>query len=128
VLILLAAIGCALGGILRYLGMTWIARLLGERFPWGTLVVNAVGSFLLGLILGADLTARESWLSFDGAYAFAAIGFCGGLTTFSTFSLQTLTLVSEQAWAKALANVLGSVLLCVFCVLSGYALAEGLTV
>lgn len=117
-----------MGGILRYLGMTWIARLLGERFPWGTLVVNAVGSFLLGLILGADLTARESWLSFDGAYAFAAIGFCGGLTTFSTFSLQTLTLVSEQAWAKALANVLGSVLLCVFCVLSGYALAEGLTV
>ena len=115
-----------MGGILRYLGMTLIVRFFGERFPWGTLVVNAVGSFLLGWVLGSGITVAESWLSFDGAYAFAAIGFCGGLTTFSTFSLQTLSIVSEQEWGKALANVLGSVLLCVLCVVSGYALGEGL--
>ena len=124
-LILLTAIGCAFGGICRYLGMTLVTRLLGERFPWGTLVVNAVGSFLLGLLFAVASGTESGWLSSDGAQVFAMIGFCGGLTTFSTFSLQTFSLVSEQAWGKALANLLGSVLLCVFCVVSGYALGEG---
>lgn len=126
-LILLTFIGCALGGVFRYLVTLLIARFFGEQFPWGTLVVNAVGSFLLGLVLGSGLSAKDVWLSSDSAYAFAALGFCGGLTTFSTFSLQTFSLVSDQAWGKALANILGSVLLCVFCVLSGYATGEGLT-
>lgn len=126
-LILLTAIGCAFGGVCRYFGMTLVNRFLGERFPWGALLVNAVGSFLLGLILGSGIVAGESWLSFDGAHAFAAIGFCGGLTTFSTFSLQTFSLFSEQAWGRMLANILCSVLLCVFCVLSGYAIGEGVT-
>lgn len=126
-LILLTFIGCALGGVLRYLGTLMIARFFGEVFPWGTLVVNAVGSFLLGLFLGSGFVAKELWLSSNGAYTFAALGFCGGLTTFSTFSLQTFSLISEQAWGKALANILGSVLLCVFCVFSGYAMGEGLS-
>ena len=125
--ILLTFIGCALGGVLRYLGTLLIARFFGEGFPWGTLVVNAVGSFLLGLFLASGFIAKELWLSSNGAYAFAALGFCGGLTTFSTFSLQTFSLISKQARGKALANILGSVLLCVFCVLSGYAMGEGLT-
>ena len=111
----------------RYLGTLMIARFFGEGFPWGTLVVNSIGSFLLGLFLGSGFVAKELWLSSNGAYAFAALGFCGGLTTFSTFSLQTFSLISKQAWGKALANILGSVLLCVFCVLSGYAMGEGLT-
>ena len=126
-LILLTFIGCALGGVLRYLGTLMIARFFGEVFPWGTLVINAVGSFLLGLFLGSGFVAKELWLSSNGAYTFAALGFCGGLTTFSTFSLQTFSLISEQAWGKALANILGSVLLCVFCVFSGYAMGEGLS-
>lgn len=126
-LILLTFIGCALGGVLRYLGTLMIARFFGEVFPWGTLVVNAVGSFLLGLFLGSGFVAKELWLSSNGAYTFAALGFCGGLTTFSTFSLQTFSLISKQAWGKALANILGSVLLCVFCVFSGYAMGEGLS-
>jgi CrcB protein len=113
--------------VFRYLGTLWIARFFGEGFPWGTLVVNVVGSFLLGLVLGSDSVAKDFWLSSGGAYAFAALGFCGGLTTFSTFSLQTFSLVSDQAWGKALANIVGSVALCVFCVLSGYAIGEGLT-
>ena len=125
-LILLTFIGCALGGVLRYLGTLMIARFFGEVFPWGTLVINAVGSFLLGLFLGSGFVAKELWLSSNG-YAFVALGFCGGLTTFSTFSLQTFSLISEQAWGKALANILGSVLLCVFCVFSGYAMGEGLS-
>ena len=126
-LILLTFIGCALGGVFRYLGILFIARFFGEPFPWGTLVVNAVGSFLLGLFLGSGFVAKELWLSSNGAYAFAALGFCGGLTTFSTFSLQTFSLISKQAWGKALANISGSVLLCVFCVFSGYAMGEGLS-
>lgn len=113
-----------MGGAVRYLGMTLVARLLGEGFPWGTLAVNALGSFLLGLSLGAGL-AEDSFFSMAGAHAFLALGFCGGLTTFSTFSLQTFGLVAEQARGKALGNMLGSVLLCVCCVLSGYALGEG---
>jgi len=127
VLILLTFIGCALGGVFRYLGTLWITRFFGEGFPWGTLVVNAVGSFLLGLVLGNGFVDKDVWLSSDGAYVFAALGFCGGLTTFSTFSLQTFSLVSDQAWGKALANIVGSVALCVFCVLSGYAMGEGFT-
>ena len=125
--ILLTFIGCALGGVFRYLGTLLIARFFGEGFPWGTLLVNAVGSFLLGLILGSGFEAKDVWLSSEATYAFAALGFCGGLTTFSTFSLEAFSLVSDQAWAKALANILGSVLLCVLCVLSGYAIVEGLT-
>ena len=126
-LILLTFIGCALGGVLRYLGTLMIARFFGEVFPWGTLVINAVGSFLMGLFLGSGFVAKELWLSSNGAYTFAALGFCGGLTTFSTFSLQTFSLISKQAWGKALANISGSVLLCVFCVFSGYAMGEGLS-
>ena len=102
-----------------------IARFFGESLPWGTLVVNAMGSFLLGLFLGSGLIAKELWLSSNGAFVLVALGFCGGLTTFSTFSLQTFSLISKQAWGKALANILGSVLLCIFCLLGGYAMGKG---
>ena len=111
----------------RYLGTLLIARFFGDVFPWGTLFVNAAGSFLLGLCLGSGFVAKELCLYSNGAYAFTSLGFCGGLTTFSTFSLQTFSLISKQALVKALANILGSVLLCVFCVLSGYVVGEDLT-
>lgn len=107
--------------------MTWVNRLCGEAFPWGTLTVNALGSFLLGLVLGAGVTPVDSWLSFQGTHAFLAIGFCGGLTTFSTFSLQTLNLVSKQQWGRVAANTFGSLGLCVLCAIAGYAISEGLT-
>lgn len=128
VLIFFTAIGCALGGILRYLLMTWVNRLCGEAFPWGTLAVNVLGSFLLGLVLGAGNTTADSWLTLQGAHAFSAIGFCGGLTTFSAFSLQTLNLVSKQQWGRVAANAFGSLALCALCAIAGYAISEGLTV
>ncbi len=111
----MSVIGCALGGIVRYLGTAFVARLAGGRFPWGTLAVNSIGSFLLGVLLGAGLTP-------EGTLAFLLLGFCGGLTTFSTFSLQTSSLISEKAWYTALSNILVSVVLCVLCVLCGYAI------
>lgn len=113
--------------MLRYVLMTGVTRIFGEVFPWGTLFVNALGSFLLGLVLGAGVTPADSWLSFEGAHAFAAVGFCGGLTTFSTFSLQTLTLVSSQQWGRVAGNAFGSLALCALCVISGYAISEGIS-
>ena len=113
--------------MLRYVLMTGVTRISGEAFPWGTLFVNALGSFLLGLVLGAGVNPADSWLSFEGAHAFAAVSFCGGLTTFSTFSLQTLTLVSSQQWGRVAANAFGSLALCALCVISGYAISEGIS-
>ncbi|HAV12086.1 MAG TPA: fluoride efflux transporter CrcB [Opitutae bacterium] len=127
VLILFTAIGCALGGIARYLITSWVTRQFGDGFPWGTLVVNVLGSFLLGCVLGAGISPADSWLSLQRAHAFAAIGFCGGLTTFSTFSLQTLNLVSRQQWGRVAANALGSLALCALCAIAGFMIMEGLT-
>ncbi|MGC6425286.1 MAG: fluoride efflux transporter FluC [Lentimonas sp.] len=126
-LILFTAIGCALGGIARYLLTSWVDRKCGDAFPWGTFVVNVLGSFLLGMVLGAGITPADSWLFFQGAHAFSAVGFCGGLTTFSSFSLQTLNLVSKQQWRRVAANAFGSLALCSLCAIAGYALTEGLT-
>ena len=84
---------------------------LGDRFPWDTLVVNSIGSFLLGALLGSDIAS-------GGIMSFLLLGFCGGLTTFSTFSFQTFSLVSKRAWYKALSNMILSVVpaYCVYCV------------
>lgn len=120
-LIVFVAIGCALGGVCRYLLASGVTRVLGEDFPWGTFVVNAVGSLLLGVLLGygvAELSAGKH------LHGFAAIGFCGGLTTFSTFSLQALTLVSQQRWKHVAAKVFGSLLICMALVWVGFELGE----
>jgi CrcB protein len=100
---------------------------VGERFPWGTLLVNGLGCFLLGGWIGAEQAAGGlggGWLPFEDAHAFAVVGFCGGLTTFSTVSLQSFSLVAEQAWSRAGANLIGSVLVCLLSVATGYALGE----
>ncbi|TVP78711.1 MAG: fluoride efflux transporter CrcB [Puniceicoccaceae bacterium] len=124
-LFLLVFIACALGGIGRYLGTAWITRILGARFPWGTLGVNVLGSFLLGLFLGIGWLPGADSAEQQALYSLGVIGFCGGLTTFSTFSLQSFSLVTEQAWGRALANLLGTVLLCLLAVLGGYAMFDG---
>ena len=119
VYIIITVIGCAFGGIVRHILTNFVNRLIGEQFPWGTLVVNSVGSFLLGLILGIDLSSVDKPMS-----SFIGLGFCGGLTTFSTFSIETFRLVSKKAWYKASSNMLLSVLVCFFCVLVGHILGE----
>ncbi len=113
----MSVIGCALGGIVRYLGTVFVTRLAGERFPWDTLVVNSIGSFLLGALLGSGMVS-------GGTATFLLLGFCGGLTTFSTFSLQTLSLIYEKAWYTALSSMLVSVVLCVLFVLCGYVIGS----
>lgn len=124
VLFLLTALGCALGGMARHLCITGMTRLLGAAFPWGTLLVNVVGSFLLGAVVGAGIMGSEGAVSFERLHAFAAVGFCGGLTTFSTFSLQNLSLLSAKGKGALAANVLASVGLCLLVAVAGYLLAE----
>lgn len=113
------ALGGALGGVARYLCMAGVSRCLGENFPWDTLFVNGFGTFLLGALMGAGVMQGEQ------LYGFAAVGFCGGFTTFSTFSLQTLSLSSKGQNARAALNILGSVCLCLLTGAAGYAFVEG---
>ncbi|MFP4069406.1 MAG: fluoride efflux transporter FluC [Opitutales bacterium] len=126
-LVLLVALGASLGGVLRYLVMTGVTRRLGEAFPWGTLAVNALGSLLLGAMLGAGFEEGGGWLPFERAHALVGVGFCGGLTTFSTFSLQTLTLSSQRRWGAVAGNVVGGLAFCMGCVAFGYLLCERVT-
>lgn len=116
------AIGSALGGVARYWCSGVAARLIGETFPWGTLIVNVVGSFIIGFF--ATLTGPDGRLfASSAARQFVMIGFCGGYTTFSSFSIQTLNLVQDGEWLQAGGNIVGSVVLCLVAVWAGYVAA-----
>jgi CrcB protein len=101
-----------------------ISKFLGEKFPWGTLCVNVLGSFLLGAILAAGSLSEGEGFSFASMQAFLGVGFCGGLTTFSTFSLQNLSLLSQRGRLALAANILASVGLCLLAVAAGYSVME----
>ena len=124
-LYLYVALGAALGGVCRYLGMSLVSRWAGESFPWGTLLVNLLGSFLLGAILGGDVLVADGNMGSARSEAFAGVGFCGGLTTFSTFSLQNLSLLSQRERGKLAGNLVATVGGCLLAVAGGYALLEG---
>ena len=106
--ILFVAIGGALGGVVRYLLASRLAASVRSVFPWGTLAANLLGSFLLGVILGGLLQKDAG----GAAEAFLAIGFCGGLTTFSTFSLDALQLASKAKWGLFAAKLALTLPLC----------------
>lgn len=104
----LLSLGGALGTNARY----FLARWLGEAawtkgFPWGTLVINVTGSFLLGVI--AMLILQRLPPGHEGWYLLLGTGFCGGYTTFSTFEWETFTLIRDDRLWLALANMAGSV-------------------
>ena len=107
--IILISIGGALGANARYWLGYWIKKLgLGGSFPWGTFLANVSGSLLLALltvVILKRMPAERKWL-----YLMLGTGFCGAYTTFSTFKLETWTLIEKGRWAVALLNVLGSVL------------------
>ena len=114
------ALGGALGSVARYWCSGLAARLIGESFPWGTLGVNVLGSFVIGL--AAALSAVESrFLLASDLRIFMMVGVCGGYTTFSSFSLQTLNLLRDGEWLAASANIAASVALCMLAVWLGYA-------
>ena len=99
---LLVALGAAAGAPLRYLTDRYLQARYGAAHPWGTLTVNVTGSLILGLVLGLPLS--------PGVVALLGTGFCGALTTYSTFSWETLTLARRGEQAAAVAYVLVSVL------------------
>lgn len=111
------ALGGSFGAVLRYLVSAGVAHWLGRDFPYGTLTVNIVGSFLLGLLTEALVLNRIA-LALDYRAAIL-VGFIGAFTTFSTFSLDTVYLLQQGQLTKALVNVLASVLACLLAVWLG---------
>jgi CrcB protein len=120
------AIGSALGGVLRYAVTLLAAGWFGDAFPWGTILINIGGSFVIGFF--ATLTRPEGrWRVAPALRLFVMVGLCGGYTTFSSFSLQTFVLLRQGAWLAALANVGLSLALCLLAVWLGHAGAAALT-
>ncbi|WCJ58779.1 fluoride efflux transporter CrcB [Fontisphaera persica] len=112
-------IGGGLGSVARYWMSGWVASRVGEVFPWGTLLVNVSGSFLIGLLATVTDPDGRFWLG-ASVRQFLLLGFLGGYTTFSSFSWQTLTLMREGQWGWAAANAALSVVLCLAAVTAGY--------
>ena len=111
-----AWVAVAVGGAIGSVGRFWLTNVMtaltGPRFPWGTLLINVVGSFVIGLVAGITLTPARVGIHPD-VRIFLMTGICGGFTTFSAFSLQTLELMQAGDIAPALAYAVGSVVLCV---------------
>jgi fluoride exporter len=119
------AIGGALGSVGRFWLNGIVSRHFGETFPWGTMIINISGSFIIGFF-AASTGTEGRWLVSPSFRAFIMIGICGGYTTFSSFSLQTLNLANDGQWLRAGANVLLSVVLCLAGVWLGCLLANQL--
>lgn len=119
------AVGSALGGVARFYCSGVVARAMGETFPWGTLIINVVGSFVIGFF--GTLTGPDGRIfASSTTRQFVMIGLCGGYTTFSSFSLQTLNLMNDGEWFRAGANIGGSVVFCILAVWAGHVLAASL--
>ena len=105
------AFGSALGGVARYACQVWGARLIGDTFPWGTLIVNIVGCSIIGFFAAFAVRAPMR--------QFVMVGILGGYTTFSSFSLETLNLARDGQWVKSAGYVLGSLVFCLLGVFLG---------
>ena len=117
--------GGALGSMARYGCSSLIAAWFGQTFPLGTLVINVLGSFIIGFF--ATLTGPDGRVLVSGDFRqFVMVGICGGYTTFSSFSLQTLTLAQDGEFFRAGLNIGASVMLCVFAVWLGFVAAAAL--
>jgi fluoride exporter len=115
-------IGSAIGGLLRF-AITRAMPTPSDGFPYGTVLINVIGSFVIGFFGTLTLQSGKYGVS-DNMRLFVMIGLCGGFTTFSSFSLQTFTLMQAGGWGRALANVLLSVALCLGAVAFGHRLAQ----
>lgn len=119
---LVVAAGGAAGSLLRYWATLAAARIGGADFPWSTIAVNVVGSFVIGWFATATMPGGANPASHE-ARLLVMTGLCGGFTTFSAFSLQTLDLLRAGDWAGAAANVVVSVALCLGAVALGHWMA-----
>jgi fluoride exporter len=123
--LLAAGAGSALGAVARYATSLWMLEAFGPGFPWGTLGVNVLGSFLIGLL--AVLLAGEggAWRN-NATRQFLLAGFCGGFTTFSIFSLELLLFAMAGDWARAGAYLALSLMLWLAAVWAGLVVGERL--
>ena len=122
-LYLWVALGSAIGGCLRYaLGREMLPQHSGS-FPWSTVLINIIGSFIIGFF-GTLTVTGSRWAVPESTRIFVMVGLCGGFTTFSSFSLQTFDLLRSGAWGRALLNVGLSVLLCLGAVAIGHWIAQ----
>lgn len=113
------ALGGAIGTLARFGVSGFVAQHFGETFPWGTLIVNVSGSLVIGFF--ATLTGTEGRFLVSGtARLFVMTGILGGFTTFSSFSLQMLTLARDGEWLRAGINAVGSFVLCLVAVWLGH--------
>lgn len=119
---LLIAFGGALGTLGRY-GISVLAMPISQELPWGTIIINVVGSFVIGFF-GTLTLAHGRYPVSENVRLFVMIGLCGGFTTFSAFSLQTLDLLRSEAVLRASLNVAGWVVLCIGAVAIGHAIAS----
>ncbi len=123
---LLIGAGSALGGMARYWMSGVVPRFAVATVPWGTLVVNIFGCGFIGFF--ATLTGPDGrWLASTSLRQFVMIGVCGGFTTFSAFSLETLNLARDGEWFRAAANAAASLLCCLLAVWAGHAAAAALS-
>ncbi len=117
--LLVAGLGGAVGSMLRMAVAWWLPA---GRLPWGTMLANVLGSLVIGFVLEqlgeGGAADQPHW------HAFAAIGFCGGFTTFSSFSWQTLEQMRQGQWGLAAAHVVLSVVVCLFMTWLGWRLGR----
>jgi CrcB protein len=119
---LIVMAGGALGTLARYL-IGLAALPISQDLPWGTIIINIVGSFIIGLF-GTMTLAHGRFPAPDSLRLFVMVGICGGFTTFSSFSLQTLDLLRAGAPVRAGVNIVASVVLCVLAVALGHYVAS----
>jgi CrcB protein len=117
------ATGAALGGVARYYLASAIQQRVGPTFPWGTLVINVSGSLLLGVLMRYALATPSVSAELR---AFLTTGFCGGYTTFSTYSYETATLLEDGQYGRAGTYALASVVLALLATFAGFVLAREL--
>ncbi|AQS36257.1 camphor resistance protein CrcB [Shewanella psychrophila] len=113
--ILFVALGGSIGAVFRYLISIFMVQLFGSAFPFGTLLVNILGSFMMGIIYALGEVSEVS----PEIKAMVGVGLLGALTTFSTFSNETLLLIQSGAWLKAFFNITLNLCLCIFMVYLG---------
>ena len=113
--ILFVALGGSIGAVFRYLMSIFMIQVFGSSFPFGTLLVNVLGSFLMGIVYALGQLSHLS----PEVKSLVGVGLLGALTTFSTFSNETLLLMQEGLWFKSMLNVLLNVTLCLFMVYLG---------
>ncbi|MGD8485115.1 MAG: fluoride efflux transporter CrcB [Chloroflexota bacterium] len=119
--LLFLAVGGAFGAVSRYLVQGWVQDLTGDRFPWGTFVVNISGSFMLGLVFAL---AMDRAVFSPEVRVPLMIGFIGSYTTFSTLMLESWVLAEEGDLIRMLANLTGSVVVGMVAVVAGLALGR----